>query len=98
MADPPSTGGLGTPFAPRVLVPVCVGSLSIMLYPVVDPSMPPHERAHAFHYNKTALAVQTLDLRLQLDALGTQLNLLALVDGIINDWFRFFYDNWFHQK
>ena len=95
MAEPPSTGGLGTPFAPRALVPVRIGSLSIMLYPTVDPSMPPHERAHAFHYNKTALAVQTLDLRLQLDALGTQLNLLASVDGIINDWFRFFYDDWF---
>jgi hypothetical protein len=30
-----------------------------------------------------------------LDALGTQLNLVATVDGTINDWFRFFYDSWF---
>ena len=96
MPDPPaSSGGNGTPFAPRALVAVRVGALTIMLYPVVDQSMLPHERAHAFHYNKTALAAQNIDLRLQLDALGTQLNLIATVDGTINDWFRFFYDSWF---
>jgi len=95
MPDPPAAGGIGTPFAPRTLVPVRVGSYTIMLYPIVDPSMLPHERAHAFHYNKTALAAQNIDLRLQLDALGTQLNLIATVDGTINDWIRFFYDSWF---
>jgi hypothetical protein len=57
--------------------------------------MPPHERAHAFHINKTVLAAQNIDIRLQLDALGTQFNLSATVDGTINDWFRFFYDSWF---
>jgi hypothetical protein len=95
MPDPPVAGGMGTPFAPRALVPVRVGSYTIMLYPVVDQSMLPHERAHSFHYNKTALAAQNIDLRLQLDALGTQLNLIATVDGTINDWLRFFYDSWF---
>ena len=95
MSDPPAAGGMGTPFAPRALVPVRVGSYTIMLYPIVDPSMLPHERAHAFHYNKTALAAQNIDLRLQLDALGTQLNLIATVDGTINDWIRLFYDSWF---
>jgi hypothetical protein len=57
--------------------------------------MLPHKHAHAFHINKTALATQNNDIRLQLDALGTQLNLSATVDGTINDWFRFFYDSWF---
>jgi len=50
--------------------------------------MLPHERAHAFHYNKTALATQNINLWLQLNALGTQLNLIATVDGTINDWFQ----------
>jgi hypothetical protein len=95
MPDPPSAGAMGTPFALRALVPVRVGALTIMLYPIVDPSMLPQEQAHAFHYNKTALAAQNIDLRLQLDALGTQLNLIATVDGTINDWLRFFYDSWF---
>jgi hypothetical protein len=57
--------------------------------------MPPHEHAHAFHINKTALAAQNIGIRLQLDALGTQLNLSATVDGTINNWFPFFYDSWF---
>jgi hypothetical protein len=95
MPNPPAAGGMGTPFAPHALVPVHVGVFTIMLYPVVNPSMLPHERAHAFHYNKTSLATQNIDLRLQLDALGTQLNLIATVNGTINDWFRFFYDSWF---
>ncbi len=86
---------MGTLFAPCALVQVRVGPYTISLYPVVDQSMLPHEQAHAFHYNKTALAAQNLDLWLQLDALGTQLNLIVMVDGTINDWFRFFYNSWF---
>jgi hypothetical protein len=37
----------GTPFAPRALVPVAVGRSTVNLYPVIDPSMPVEERAHA---------------------------------------------------
>jgi hypothetical protein len=95
MPDPPAAGDMGTPLAPRALVAVRVGAFTIILYPIVNQSMLPHERAHAFHYNKTKLAAQNINLRLQLDALGTQLNLIATVDGTINDWFRFFYDSWF---
>ncbi len=87
MPDSPAAGSMGTSFAPRALVPVRIGAFTIMLYPVVNPSMLPHDRAHAFHYNKTALAAQNIDLWLQLDALGTQLNLIATVDDTINDWF-----------
>jgi hypothetical protein len=95
MPDPPTAGNMGTPFAPHALVVVQVGPFTIMLYPVVNQMMLPHKRAHAFHYNKTALATQKTKLWLQLDALGTQLNLIATVDGTINDWFQFFSDNWF---
>ncbi len=95
MSDPPAPASLGIPFAPCLLVQVWVGPATIGLYPVIDPSMPPHKRAHAFHINKTALAAQNIDIRLQLDALGTQLNLSATVDGTINNWFHFFYDSWF---
>jgi hypothetical protein len=37
---------------------------------------------------------QYIDLRVQLDALGHQLNLSATVEGVINDWLRYFYDRW----
>ncbi len=86
---------MGTPFAPFLLVPVWVGPTTISLYPVINPLMQPHKRAHALQINKTALSAQNINLRLQLNALGMQLNLSAMVDGTINDWFCFFYDSWF---
>jgi hypothetical protein len=95
MPDPPAPSNMGTPFAPCALVQVRVGPYTISLHSVVNQSMLPHKQAHAFHYNKTALAAQNLDLWLQLDALGTQLNLIVTVDGTINNWFCFFYDSWF---
>jgi hypothetical protein len=95
MSDPPVPASMGTPFAPRLLVQVRVGPTSIGLYPVVNPSMLPHERPHAFHINKTTLAAQNIDTQLQLDALGMELNLTTTVNGTINDRFRFFYDSWF---
>jgi hypothetical protein len=95
MPDPPAPSSMGIPFAPHALVQVWIGPSTISLYPAVNPSMVPHEHVHAFHMNKTALAVQNLDLWLQLDTLSTQLNLSVTVDGTINDWFQFFHDNWF---
>jgi hypothetical protein len=53
-----------------------------------------HERAHAFHVNKAALASQTIPIRLQLDALGNQLNLAATMDGVLQDWTRYFQNHW----
>jgi hypothetical protein len=92
-ATPRATSS-GGPFAPRALVPINVGRVMVNLYPIIDQSMATHERAHAFHINKTALSLQNIDLRLQLDALGHQLNLSATVEGIITDWLRYFYDRW----
>ena len=62
----------------------------VNLYPIIDQSMATHEQAHAFHINKTALLLQNIDLRVQLDALGHQLNLSAKVEGVITDWLRYF--------
>ena len=73
----------GAQFTPRTLVTICLGSNSVNLYPVVDENMEVHERSHTFPVNKAALALQTIIPRLQLDALGNQLNLLAKVDGVI---------------
>ena len=87
----PDSGG---PFIPRALVPVHVGRSTVNLYPIIDTSMATHERAHTYHINKTALLSQNIDLRVQLDALGHQLNLSATVEGVINDWLRYFYDRW----
>jgi len=94
MTDAPRPAASSGPFAPRALVPVNIGRGTVNLYPVIDQSMATHERAHAFHINKTALSSQHIDLRVQLDALGHQLNLSATVDGVINDWLRHFHDQW----
>jgi hypothetical protein len=92
-ATPRATSS-GGPFAPRVLVLINIGRAMVNLYPIIDQSMATHERAHAFHINKTALLSQNIDLRVQLDALGHQLNLSAKVEGVITDWLRYFYDRW----
>jgi hypothetical protein len=84
----------GTPFAPRALVPVAVGRATVNLYPVIDPSMPVEERAHAYQVNKTALVSAPVDLQVQLDALSQQLNLAATVDGVRDDWLHFFHNSW----
>ena len=54
-----------------------------------------HERAHTFHANKAALDSHTIPTRLQLDALGNQLNLAATVDGVIHNWLWYYQDNWY---
>ncbi len=72
----------GSPFAPQALVPVAVGCTSVNLYSIIDPGMHVEERAHAFQINKTALASTPVNLRVQLDVLGQQLNLAATVDGV----------------
>jgi hypothetical protein len=76
---------LGTLFAPKSLVQISIGPTAINLYPVIDQMMPPHERVHAFHINKMALSAQNINLQLQSDTLGNQLNLSATVDGTINN-------------
>jgi hypothetical protein len=58
-------------------------------------TMEVHERAHAFRVNKASLASQTITPQLQLDALGNQLKLPAMVDGVIHNWIQYFQDNWY---
>ena len=85
----------GSQYTLRSLVAVCIGSYTVNLYPVVDETMEVHERAHAFHVNKAALSLQTIPTQLQLDALGNQLNLVVMMDGVIHDWLRH-YQDWYN--
>ena len=86
-------------FVPRTLKPVQIDKMTVKLYPVVDSTMKPPERAHAFQINKTALAAPGIDRRVMLDTLGAQLNLSAIVDGVLGDWTRHFQRAWcnFHH-
>ena len=90
MSDAAIAPGLGAQFIPRPLVAIQDSSFTVNLYPVVEETMEVHERAHAFHVYKAALASQTIPIQLQLDALGNQLNLAATMDGVLQDWTRHF--------
>jgi hypothetical protein len=68
--------------------------MTVKLYPVVNWTMKPPERAHAFQINKTALAAPGIDRRVMLDTLGAQLNLSAIVDGVLGDWTHHFQCAW----
>ncbi len=52
--------------------------------------MPVYKRAHAFQVNKAALKDLPADLRLIIDAFGSQLNASSTVKGILSDWRRYF--------
>jgi hypothetical protein len=84
----------GAPFALCTLVPISIGRSTVYGYPCIKSTMQPHKRAHTYHITLAALTLQNLDLQLQLNALGHQLNLQATVDGVVNDWLRFFNDHW----
>ncbi len=81
-------------FVPRPLETVQVDKIIVKLYPVVGPAMKPPECVHAFQTNKATLAVPDVDCRMMLDTLGAQLNLSAIVDGVLSNWNHHFHRNW----
>jgi hypothetical protein len=83
-------------FVPCNLVPIQVGRLSTSVYPKIEPNMPVFECVHAFQLVKSALETLPVDTRLILDALGTQLNCSANVDGLMFDWQSPFGSAWYN--
>jgi hypothetical protein len=75
-------------FIPRPLEPVQINKMTLKLYPVIDSTIKPPERPHAFQINKTALAAPGIDRQMMLGTLGTQLNLSAIVDSVLGYWHR----------
>ena len=73
-------------FVPQPLEPVQVDKITDKLYPVIDFTMKPPECAQAFQTNKTNLTVPGIERRMMLDTLGAQLNLSAIVNGVLGDW------------
>jgi hypothetical protein len=83
-------------FIPRTLEPVQVDKMTLKLYHIIDSTMKPPKRAHAFQVNKTTLTAPGIDRYMMLDVLGAQLNLSAIVDGIRGrgDWYHHYSRNW----
>jgi hypothetical protein len=82
-------------FVPRDLVTIQVGCTYASVYPNVEPTMPIHERAHAFQVIKSALEALPIDTCLILEAIGAQLNCNAQVDGSMFDFRSMFDKAWY---
>jgi hypothetical protein len=83
------------PFVPHILVTVQPGCLLASVYPKIEPSMPVFERAHAFQVVKSALEPLPADTRLIFDAIGTQRNCSAIVNGLMFNWHSLFDSAWY---
>jgi hypothetical protein len=94
MSDHPSLLKANLLFVPLPLESVQVDKISVKLYPVVNSSMLAPKHTHAFQTNKTALSIPGIDRRAMLDTLGAQLNLSAIVDGLLGNWNCHFRRNW----
>jgi hypothetical protein len=81
-------------FIPRLLKSVQIDKQTFKLSPIVNLTMKPPKHAHAFRINKTALAAPGIDRRAMLDILGAQLNLSAIVDGVLGNWTCHFHCKW----
>jgi hypothetical protein len=82
-------------FVPLQLVQIQIGKVTVYVYPDVTPNMPIFERAHAFQVVKTATENLPVDMRLIFDAIGTQLNCSAIVEGLLYNWRQTFDDGWY---
>ena len=94
MTVPPSPSGSGMSFVPLDLVSIQVGRYSANVYPKIDATMPIFERAHAFQVARSAIKLIPVDTRVLFNALGTQLNCSAIVNGLMFDWRSRFDDHW----
>jgi hypothetical protein len=87
-------------FEPKKLVSVPIGKAYFNFYPQIDATMPIWEHTHVFHINRSATILWNANLHLQLEALGSQLNLESIVDGSKADFLDYYYHtNWvnFHH-
>ena len=83
-------------FVPQTLEPEKVNKMTVKLYPVIDSTIKLPDHAHTFQVDKTALAAPGIDHCMMLNTLGAQLNLSAIVDGVLGNWNCHFCRNWFN--
>jgi hypothetical protein len=94
MTSQPNLNVLG--FVPEQLVPVSVGRYHVNLYPKLSPSASVVEHAHTFQIYKSALYALNIDIRLLFDALGSQINCMATIDGLVYDYTQVYKEGWYN--
>jgi hypothetical protein len=93
MASPPDLGVVD--FVPQQLVSVLVGRYQLNLYPKLTLGTLVVECAHAFQICKSTLASLNIDIRIIFDALGSQLNCRATIDGLVYDFTQVYEEGWY---
>ncbi len=93
MSSQPDLSVVG--FVLEQLVPVSVGRYQVNLYPKLHLGASLVARAHAYQICKSALAALNINIRILFDALGSQLNSMATIDGLVYDFTQFYEEGWF---
>jgi hypothetical protein len=94
MTSQPNLSVLG--FIPKQLVQVSVGRYQVNLYPKLSPSTSVVERAHAFQICKSALSALNINICILFNALGSQLNCMATIDGLVYNYTQIYKEGWFN--
>ncbi len=79
-------------FVPQQLVTVSVGWYQLNLYPKLSPGASLIKRTHAYQICKSPLAALNINIRVIFDALGSQLNCMATIDGLIYNFTQVYED------
>jgi hypothetical protein len=93
MSSQPDLSVVG--FIPEQLVPVSVGCYQVNLYPKLHPGASLVPRAHAYQICKSALAAPNINICILFDALGSQLNCMAAINGLVHDFTQVYEEGWF---
>jgi hypothetical protein len=93
MSSQPNLGIVG--FVPQQLVTMSVGRYQLNLYPKLSPGTSLVECAHAYQICKSAIAALKIDIRVIFDALGLQLNCMAMINGLVYNFTQVYQDGWF---
>jgi hypothetical protein len=93
MLLPPDLGVVG--FVPQQLISVLVGRYQLNLYPKLTPGALVMEHAHAFQICKSMLASLNINIRIIFDALGSQLNCMATINGLVYNFTQVYKEGWY---
>jgi hypothetical protein len=93
MSSQPDLSVVG--FVPQQLVTVSIGRYQLNLYPKLSPGASLVEPAHAYQICKSALAALNINIRVIFGTLGSQLNCMATIDGLVYNFTQVYEDGWF---
>jgi hypothetical protein len=82
-------------FVPEQLLPVSVGRYQVNLYPKLHPTASVVVRTHAYQICKSALSALNIIICILFNALGSQLNCMATINGLVYNFTQVYEEGWF---